>query len=162
MLHTNYYGCCRKFQTTMKNCKVSHLNSTDLNRIQVTTLTPCNIQDKQHYCTAVHRCRSRLIFGGAKDFCPNFPKLARKFWPLFGKYLLMKTFFGMTSKKGLRVLLPTLGAIFARIFRKLPRFSGIFPGFSPNQNFWGCCACTPASYTTVTMTFAGSIRLVSS
>jgi len=25
-----------------------------------------------------HRCRSRQIFGGAKDFCPNFPKLARK------------------------------------------------------------------------------------
>jgi len=25
-----------------------------------------------------HRCRSRQIFGDAKDFCPNFPKLARK------------------------------------------------------------------------------------
>jgi len=25
-----------------------------------------------------HRCRSRQIFRGAKDFCPNFPKLARK------------------------------------------------------------------------------------
>jgi len=24
------------------------------------------------------RCRSRQIFGIAKDFCPNFPKLARK------------------------------------------------------------------------------------
>jgi len=25
-----------------------------------------------------HRCRGRQIFGGAKDFCLNFPKLARK------------------------------------------------------------------------------------
>ena len=44
MLYTNYYGCCRLFQTTIKNCEVPHLQSTDLNRIQVTTLTCCNIQ----------------------------------------------------------------------------------------------------------------------
>jgi len=25
-----------------------------------------------------HRCRSKQIFGGAKDFCPNFSKLAQK------------------------------------------------------------------------------------
>jgi len=25
-----------------------------------------------------HRCRSKQIFGSAKDFCPNFPKLAQK------------------------------------------------------------------------------------
>ena len=31
-------------------------------------------------------------------------------------------------------------------FRRFCRFSGILPGFSPHQNFWGC-AC--ASYTTV-------------
>ena len=24
MLYTNYYGCCRLFQTTFKNCKVPH------------------------------------------------------------------------------------------------------------------------------------------
>ena len=51
MLCTNYYGCCRLFQTTIKNCKVPHLKSTDLNCIQVTTLTCCKIQVKQHYCT---------------------------------------------------------------------------------------------------------------
>ena len=27
-----------------------------------------------------YRCRSRQLFGGAKDFCPNFPKLA---WKVF-------------------------------------------------------------------------------
>jgi len=51
MLYTNYYGCCRLFQTTITNCKVPHLKSTDLNRIQVTTLTCCNMKVKQHYCT---------------------------------------------------------------------------------------------------------------
>jgi len=50
MFHTNCYGCFRLFQTTIKNREVPHLKSTDLNRIQVITLT-CNIQDKQHYCT---------------------------------------------------------------------------------------------------------------
>ena len=53
MLYTNCYGCCRLFQTTVKNCKVSHLKSNDLNRIQVTTLTSCNVQVKQHYCTVL-------------------------------------------------------------------------------------------------------------
>jgi len=36
-----------------KSYKVPHLKSTDLNRIQLTTLTSCNIQVKQHcagYC----------------------------------------------------------------------------------------------------------------
>ena len=52
MVYINYYcGCCRLFQTTIKNCKVPHLKSTDLKRIQVTTFTCCNMQVKQHYCT---------------------------------------------------------------------------------------------------------------
>jgi len=42
---------CKVFQTTIKNCKVPHLKSTNLNRIQVTTITCCSIQVKQHYCT---------------------------------------------------------------------------------------------------------------
>ena len=50
MLYTNYYWCCRLFQTTIKNRKVSHLMRTDLNRIQVTTLT-WNTQVKQRYGT---------------------------------------------------------------------------------------------------------------
>ena len=51
MAYTNYYGCRRLFQTTIKNHKVPHLKSTDLSRIQVTTLTCCNTQVKQHCCT---------------------------------------------------------------------------------------------------------------
>ena len=51
MLYTNYCGCCRLFQTTIKNCKVPHLKCTEVNCIQVTTLTYCNIQVKQHDCT---------------------------------------------------------------------------------------------------------------
>ena len=34
-----------------KHCEVPHLKSSDPNRIQVTTLTCCNIQAKQCYCT---------------------------------------------------------------------------------------------------------------
>ena len=34
MLYTNYCGCRRLFQTTIKNYKVPHFKSTDLNRIQ--------------------------------------------------------------------------------------------------------------------------------
>jgi len=41
------------FQTTITNYKVPHSKSIDLNSIQVTTLTCCNIQVKQHYCTIV-------------------------------------------------------------------------------------------------------------
>jgi len=47
MFHTNYYGCCILFQTTIKNYRVPHLKSTDLNRIQATTVGCCNIQVKQ-------------------------------------------------------------------------------------------------------------------
>jgi len=52
MLYTNYYGCCRLFQTTIKNCKVSHLKSTDLNRIRVTQ----NRRQKVFNRGALHFC----------------------------------------------------------------------------------------------------------
>ena len=60
MLYTNYYGCCRLIQTTIINRKVPNLKSTDLNCIQVTTLTCCNTEVKQRYCpmlaTATSNC----------------------------------------------------------------------------------------------------------
>jgi len=49
----NYHGCCTLFQTKNKNYRVPHLKSTDLNRIQVTTLACCNIQVKQRYCSVL-------------------------------------------------------------------------------------------------------------
>jgi len=60
-----------------------------------------------------HRCRSKQTFGGAKDFCPNSPKLARK--------KLQK----MTSKEKFFMWFwapffshqSILGATFAHIFR---------------------------------------------
>jgi len=51
MLYTNYYGCCGLFQTTIKNYRVPHLKSTDLNCIEMTTVSCCNIQVKLRYCT---------------------------------------------------------------------------------------------------------------
>jgi len=62
--------------------------------------------------------------GGAKDFCPNFPKLAQKCClPTFAD----RFFVGVTSRKwSSLVFLQTLGAIFALIFRN---FAYIFKGF---------------------------------
>jgi len=54
MLCTNYYGCCRLFQTTIKNYKVPHFRSTDLSRIQVTIRSLAATYAyklKQRYCT---------------------------------------------------------------------------------------------------------------
>jgi len=50
MLHTNYYECCGLLQTTIKNRKVPHLKSTDLNLIEVTTLSCCNITSQTTLC----------------------------------------------------------------------------------------------------------------
>ena len=65
MLYTNYYGCWRPLQTTIKNYKVPHFNSTDVSRIQATTLTCCNIQVKQHHCivltTATGNCDVTIV-----------------------------------------------------------------------------------------------------
>jgi len=73
MLCTNYYGYCRLFQTTIKKYKVPHLKSTNLNRIQVTTLTCCNMQVKQHYCTmlatATGNCAvTNVTYGENKNY----------------------------------------------------------------------------------------------
>ena len=55
MLYTNYYYvCCRLFQTTSKNCKVPHLKSTDLNRIQVTAFTSLAATCKSNSTTAIY------------------------------------------------------------------------------------------------------------
>jgi len=103
------------------------------------------------------------MFGGAKDFCPNFPKLVKK----VVVHILPTVFWCDLQKWSSLVFLQTLGTIFEvkqcwapflpRFAGILPRylgtllgFSGILPKFSTNQNFWGC-ACTPftpVSYTT--------------
>jgi len=110
-----------------------------------------------------HRCRSRQIFRVAKDFCPNFPKLAWKvfcatFAYKFSPTKIMKTFFWCDLQKTSScAFLQTLGATvwnqitFGAIFSViLPGFSEILIKFSIYQNFWVCAftQCTPASYTT--------------
>jgi len=117
-------------------------------------------------------------FWGCEDFCPNFPKLARKsccatFAYKFFPTKIMKTFFGVTSKtRGLHLFFykcwspffavkqrwsPFLHGVFrdfACFSGILPRFSGILPkflGISPGfstNQNFWGCACTPAAYTT--------------
>ena len=52
MLCTNYHGCCALFQT-IKNYKVPHFKSTDLNRIQV-TIRPLAATYKLKSATALY------------------------------------------------------------------------------------------------------------
>ena len=111
-----------------------------------------------------HRCRSKQILGGAKDFCLNFPKLARKvvvrLLPKnFISQRLLRPFLVRPPKKGLNFFFANVGRHFLKsnnvgrhFFPEFqgfcPNFLGFCPGFFANQNFWGC-GCTPASYTTV-------------
>jgi len=110
-----------------------------------------------------HRCRSSQIFGGAKDFCPNFPKLVPKtFGPLVVQMFSHEDCcWDDLQKKSLcnfaRHFYPYFHRVcygFSQLVPRcpqiLPRFSGILPKFSPHQNFGGAFAppCTSASYTT--------------
>ena len=106
------------------------------------------------------RCRSRQIFGGAKDFCPNLLTLTWKICVV----KMIKTFLGSHTEKGLHV---SYGEEKSQIqtnfdsqshssqnenkvveksvptfFRIFSVFSEILPGFLTNQNIWGC-TCTP-------------------
>jgi len=120
-----------------------------------------------------HRSNSRQMFGGAKDFCPNFLKRARKnFGPHLCEYFLVMTVFGI--KKGFHVILHTfvtnffkpkhvgrhfchIFREFAQIFRGFPRLSQISADFSDFQEFcpdfhhiktFGGALAPPSAYTT--------------
>jgi len=67
-----------------------------------------------------HRYRSKLIFGGAKDFCPNFPRFAKKnfdWTPFFQIETRWAPFFSNQSR---------LGSFFAHIFRDFAQISSDF------------------------------------
>jgi len=64
-----------------------------------------------------HRFRSMGIFGVAKDFCPNFPKLSRKVFCVTFTYKIfptkmIKTFWCDLQKRSSCDFLQTLGAMF--------------------------------------------------
>jgi len=90
--------------------------------------------------TLAHRCTSKQIFGGAKDFCPNFPKLPKKLscnicrpfsWCDLQKWsalVFLQTLGAIFRSQ------TTLGAIFAQIFSDFVRifrdFVQIFRDFA--------------------------------
>ena len=86
------------------------------------------------------------MFGGAKDFCPRFLKLARKIVVrLLPKHFLpqrlFKTFFWCDLQK--KVLNLFFCKCWAQLFEVkicwapiFPGFPRIFPGFLINQTFW--------------------------
>ena len=145
------------------------------------------VRDQKPYCVTAknnmihtgthehhHRCRSRYIFGCEKDFCPNFPKRARKiFCETFDykfsptrimKYLYwcdlrIKVFMCFSANVGRQFLKPSnvghhflhgcLGN-FPIFFRDFPhKCQGFCPDFQPIKTFGSACTpCTPAFCTT--------------
>jgi len=114
-----------------------------------------------------HRCRSRQIFGGAKDFCPNFPDIAEKFLghllcdfhailgPISFNQSTLGTIFIKSKQVGRHFCSYFYGVCpdiqgFSKVFTIFVQIYTDFAGFSPNQNIWACVCtpCTPASYTT--------------
>ena len=88
VMHKILLWVLRTIPNDNKNCEVPHLKSTDLNRIQVTTLTCRNMQVKQHYCTmlatATRNCavtnvtynQNNTFHSGARDTRTFMPTLA--------------------------------------------------------------------------------------
>ena len=125
------------------------------------------------------RCRSWKILVCAKDFCLNFPKLARNVLVrLLPTNFIMKTFFGIGMTSNIKVFMcfvqtlgaifwsqTAFGAIFAQIFRyfawNFRDFAQIFRNFTrifDKSKLLGVrlhplhlasTLCTLASYTTV-------------
>ena len=114
----------------------------------------------KHKLKFIQRCRNRENFGGAKEFCPDSPKLAQKILKYFKINDVQKKAFHVNSgalwspKKSFSYQFGRhyfqIKACWAPFFLSgsFRTFSKILRGFAPNQNFWGC-SCTPASYTSV-------------
>ena len=76
----------------------------------------------------IHRCRSRHVFRGAKDFCPNFSNLARK---IFGGKRSSRDFghHFFQIKARWAPFLPVFWGSLPRFSEVLRRFSKILPRF---------------------------------
>jgi len=84
-----------------------------------------------------HRLMSRQIFGVVKDFCPNFPKLPRKvfcatFDYTFSPTKIIKTFFGVASKKVFTGFSANLGGHFLKSNNVGRHFYADFQGCCPD------------------------------
>ena len=93
----------------------------------------------------VHRCRSKQIFGVAKDFCPNFHKnLSCDF--CLQIFFHKNHFFGVTSNKiSSFVFLQTLGATYWSQTTLSTIFAQIFRDFQQIETFGGALAPLPPS-----------------
>ena len=100
----------------------------------------------------IHRCGSRQIFAGGKEWCPDSAKLARKIRQIND---LQKKAFHVISGAiifkskhvGHHFCIFRWKSLTFRWFWKVVidfvRILWDLPGFSPNQNFWGF-GCSPA------------------
>ena len=76
----------------------------------------------------VHRCRNKQIFGGAKDFCPNFPKLAQKV--VF--QLLWTVFWCDLEKMVFTCFSANVGRHFCPNFQQIKYFEGALASSAPS------------------------------
>ena len=106
-----------------------------------------------------HRCRNKLNFGGAKDFCSNFPKLSRKsccatFFYKISPTKITETFlccgrrkrsFFVSCKRWVSFsgILPKHLRIFTGISGDWPKFSGICSDFQKMKTFGAALAPPP-------------------
>jgi len=116
-------GVCKKFKnksvTGFRERLRPYMHETSSSKIVDKTSQAPPLKN----CSKAHRSWSRQMFGDAKNFCPNFPKLARK--NILLDFCLQnlshkdhRGFFQCDfQKQSLPVLfLQTLGTIFTRIF----------------------------------------------
>jgi len=113
----------------------------------------------------------RQIFGVAKGFCPNFPKLPRNdFYAIFDYTFsptkIMTTVFGVTSKKGLHVFFCKPWASFFEVKQRSAPFlrgcSGMLPNFQKIKTFGGALAPpppTPLLFITVSQVISQFIKI---
>jgi len=77
-----------------------------------------------------HCCRRRQSFEGTKDFFQNIPKFPEKVFVQLLPTKIMKTLFGVNSKK--------IFVFFCKPWAPfLPGFSEICPDFQQIKTFWG-------------------------
>ena len=105
--------------------------------------------------TLGHKCRSRQIFGRAKDFCLKSPKLAKKVLCDFCQQIFShkQQFLVWPPKKGFMCFSANVGHHFLKSNNVGRHFCSDFQRFWPDFNkskLWRCTftPCTPASYTT--------------
>ena len=110
-----------------------------------------------HSAFAVHhRCRSRQIFGGAKDFCPTFSRFQRKIFV----WLMPTIILPKNQERSSCVFSQTLGAIFLPDCRGFyQKFQKFCPDFQQIKTF-GSALPPPATPPPTPLLFSSNSKAI--